>query len=278
MTLASYCLRGSAMLCGGALIAAQILFNLEDLGKGWALSGLHLATIAVPVATAVAVVVMNHAFGQRQYLFAGVALVTVLCGIAHTFSIALERGVHARERMTAARESENAGYHLALKAHEDALARVRELEAATAAPCKTTNKDGSPTRACVAARETLSKARSWATEKQGELAEAGVPVNTKGMARYGTLAEVLNKWHPALLPMAMEFGGLVLLGFAFARRPTPQVHDDAATRIVTKVDEAIAEIRKLKAAGDTLPPVRELAQRIGHSPTTTHRALRLIGS
>lgn len=271
----NFCLRALAMLCGVLLIATQIVLNLEALGPATAISGLGLAAVAVPIAMAMAVAVLEHCSAERRYGLAAVALVVLVCGISHTSIVALERGVHGRERTAAAKRSENAGYNLAMKAHADAIARVRALETAESATCRTAGKP------CTAARANLEAARTWAATKQGELAQAGAPVVTDGMAaRFGTAATAIDIWHPILLPLALELGGLVLIAFAFRREREANVSSQAASAPATKEDEAVQIIRDLlgEQRGDRAPTVREIAAETGIPPTTCWRALRRIRS
>lgn len=273
MLSSTICLRAAAMLCGGTLIAAQVLQNLEHMGQAAAYSGLGLAAIAVPIAMAIVVPAAQHSWARGAYVSALVASVVLACGIGHTLVVALERGALVRDTQTAARS--NVGFDLAKKAHDDATARVRELEGLVLAEGKTGCR-----KACEAAKAALEDARTQALQKQAALAKVGAPVDQNSMhRRYGYAAVLIDTWHPVLLPLAMELGGWVLIGFAFHRgKEAPTSQAAPASSATTKVDEAAQAIRQLKAEqGGKAGSVRLVSKRLGFSHGTTARALRIAG-
>ena len=267
------CLRVLALLAGVALIVSQVLQNLEYLGWPEPVSGQGLAAIVVPCAMAITVLAMELARGERRYGYATVALVVLLCGLGHTFIVALERSAHARDQVAAAKAGRNAPYALAMKAHADANARVerleQELREARSTGC------GS---ACKSLQTDVAAARTEVADKQRQLAAWGAPVETESMnQRYGPLATVIDVWHPVLQPMAVELGALVLIGVSLPRQRRAQSSPVNLERAPSKTEEAEIAIRSLRAErGSDIGSVREVAEQIGHSPTTTYRALRRV--
>lgn len=269
------------MLAGVSLIVSQVLQNLEFMGWPSVLTGLGLAAIVVPCAMAVTVLVMELARDERRYGFALVAFVVLLCGLGHTFVVALERSALARDQRIAATLGHNAPHSLAAKALTDATVRVgaleRELSDARRTGCGSI---------CKSLQADVATALAMTVDRQRELARLGAPVETQGMAqRYGALAKGIDTWHPVLLPLAIEMGGLVLVGMAFPRKGRATIFIPAQAGIElpslaslpsTKIAAAGDKIRQLWPDQDERPTVREVARRIGHSPTTTHRALKLV--
>lgn len=271
MLSSTSCLKVTAMLCGGTLIAAQVIQNLEHLGQAAAFSGLGLAAIAVPLGMAIVVPAAQHSWARGAYVSALVASVVLACGVAHTLVVALERGAHNRDAQAAARSNTN--FDLAKKAHNDATARVRELEGLVLAEGKTGCR-----KACEAAKVALDDARTQAVQKQAALAKVGAPVDQNSMQkRYGYAAVLIDTWHPILLPLAMELGGWVLIGFAFHRgKEAPTSQAVPASGTATKVDAAAQAIRQLQAEqGGKVGSVRLVSKRLGFSHGTTARALRI---
>lgn len=269
------CLRALSMLGGGSLIVAQVLQNLEFMGWPSALSGLGLAAIVVPVAMAITVLVMELARDERRYGFAAVALVVLLCGLGHTFIVALERSAHARDQVAAATAGKNAPYQLAQKAWNDANARVTRLEG----ELREARRTGCGP-VCKSLQADVAVAQTVAADKQRRLAELGVPVEVESMAkRYGTLATDIDHWHPVLQPLAIEAGALVLIGMAFPRKRRAQASAVAVpVASPTKVEEAIAALKELQEQRGSLPSVRETAKILQLPPTTIHRAKqRMMG-
>lgn len=274
LILFNICLRLAAMSCGAALIVAQVFMNMEAMGWSKATSGFGLAAIAMPMSMAVAVAVMEHSLRERRYASVGVTVLVLLCGIGHTGIMALERSAGMRDRATAAKVGANAGYHLAEKAHAVAIARVAELEAAETRPCRSAGS-----AACRAARERTSQARARADETQSKLAQTGAPVEIDGMAqRYGSAARIIDIVHPLALPLALELGGLVLIGFAFRpARTAPNVRKAAALEPPAKKDEAVEKVLALlEERNGRLPSVREVARLTGLPTTTAWRAVHRI--
>ncbi|WP_296704429.1 hypothetical protein [Thiocapsa sp. UBA6158] len=273
MLFLTICLRVSAMLAGIALIVAQVLQNLEFLGWPSPSTGLGLAAIVVPVAMAITVSVMELARDERRYGFVAVAFFVLLCGLGHTFVVAFERSAHARDVQAAAKSGNNAPYNLASKAWKDADARVTKLEdelrTARSTGCGST---------CKSLQADVATAKTEADGARRELAKLGAPVETASMAqRYGTLAAIIDTWHPVLQPLAIEVGALCLIGMALPRVRRSQSSDGQLQRPATKVEEAEVAIRALREeTGGDLGTVREVASRIGHAPTTVHRALKRV--
>ncbi|MEL6238819.1 MAG: hypothetical protein AAFQ90_09540 [Pseudomonadota bacterium] len=258
------------MLCGSALIATQVTLNVEHLGQVNAFSGLGLAAIVVPISMAIAVPAMEHCWNERRYAAACVALIVILCGVSHTMVVALERGAHGRD-VTAAAKS-NHGYELAKMAHTNATARVAELEGRLTQERKT----GCGPR-CRALQASLSDARARADETQAKLAQIGAPVDEDSMAkRYGTVAHLIDLWHPLLLPLALELGGLMLVGFALHRGGAqPQRRSAAVVPLPqSKHDEAIKQVRSLADKLGRKPTLHEVVTETELPRTTAWRALK----
>lgn len=271
MPTSTTCLKVAATCCGLALIVAQVLQNIEALGQAAVLSGgLGLAAIAVPVAMAIVVPVAQHQWSEGSYVSAFVAFVVLACGVSHTAVVALERGAHARDQLAASRT--NVSFDLATKSHANAVARVREMEALVLAESRTGCKRG-----CEAAKAALDDARTQALKTQAALAQVGAPVDGNSMSRrFGYVAQVIDVWHPVLLPVCMELAGVLLLGFAFHRGKAPTTSQAVpALGTASKVDEAAEAIRKLRAEqGGKIGSIRVVSRRIGHSHGTTQRALK----
>lgn len=264
-------LKVAAALCGATLIAAQVIQNVEHMGQATAFSGLGLAAIAVPIAMAVVVPVAQHAWSRRAYVSVALAVVVLACGIGHTLVVALERGTQVRDLQIAARSNFN--FDLAKDARDQASARVRELEGLLLAEGKTGCR-----KACEAVKAALEDARAQARRAQADLAKVGAPVDQNGLQRrYGHAAQWIDAWHPLLLPLAMELGGWVLVGFAFQRGSAAPVSQAEPRLRQSKVDKAAEAIRQLKAEqGGTIGSIRRVSKRIGYSHGTTQRAFKVV--
>lgn len=270
-TLFSICLRLAAILCGGGLIWSQILVNTEEKGLAAASSGLGLAAIVLPFAMGVAAAVIGDALRGKHYGRAAVALVFAGCSITHTGIAALERNVAAREMRAAGMSVPNTRIDLTKKALDNANARVKELETATARPCRTVGRTGQPSKECVAARAELQEARTEASRKQAERVQAGAAVDTNGMEkRYGAFANVIDNWHPLLLPVSLELGAMVLIAFGFSqsREAKPLLEQ----RPLSKHDAAVAAIRDMAAENGNIPTHKEVVVNLGLPKATASRA------
>lgn len=244
---------------GIALVGCQIRLNLEAVGNDL-FSGIALSAMVLPIAMVIAVAVLETRIALRQYGLALLAGVVLLAGVAHTLVVALERGVHAREQLAAERAAPNAARELLVTAHASALERVRDLEGAEVKPCRWTTRRGEPTRECSAARAQTAEARKVADQARDALASAVPAVDTNGMHdRYGVLADAIDLVHPVLLPMALELGGLVLVGFGFAGRKREPV-----------IVQASPVVRPLRVVQPQLS-VRAEAALTGRSKSSIHR-------
>jgi len=261
------------MLAGGALIASQVLLNLEYLGQAAAFSGLHLAAVALPISMAIAVPALEHCWRDHRWAMAGLAIVVLICGLSHTMIVALERGAHARDNTAA-----NAGNHafaIAQKAYDDATARVSRLEGAVQAEAS----KGGCGRNCRALQAQLDAAAAQQAAALERLAKAKAPVVTNSMAkRYGNLAHVIDLVHPLVMPMAMELGGLMLIGFALHRgKGSPRLPLVSAAP-PTRLEEAEVAIRKLADDRGTVPSLAEVVRQTGLPKTTAWRARKRVAA
>lgn len=273
MTYQCLILRVIAMAFGLALVAAQVMSNLDYMGNVSVFTGIGIAAVALPLSMAVVVAVQEHLLVERRYGLATVALVVLVCGVGHTFVTALERGVAIRETTAAARAQPNAARDLARQALDDARARVTRLEAAEAGACRTVSKTGAYSRECVAARGQTTEARALVTRSQSDLAAIGVGVDTNGLAkRYGGFADVVDLVQPFLLPMAMELGGLVLIGFALsgARSQRRVVMPEP----LGKEAAAVERIHALREQLGRIPRHREVVEVLQIPAATASRARR----
>jgi hypothetical protein len=260
-------LRGVALLCGIALIASQILQNLEHLGWPNVFSGIGLGTVAVPITMAIAVPAMAFCWSQRQRIISIALFAAIVIGFCHTLVVAIERAAYHRD-LAAARTSNTTRYGLAEKSYNAAIARVRELER----ELDNQSQTGCKLR-CRAVQELLADARAHAGETQRDFGEIGAMVDqrTSMMDRYGAFAQQVAIWHPIAQPLVIELFALALVGFAFNQRY--ESVRPLATRH-RKVDQAAAKIAQLrKASGGRIGSVRTVAAIIAHSDATTQRAL-----
>jgi len=260
------------MLAGVVLIGSQVLQNIDFLGWANLYTGIGLAAVALPVAMAIAVPVAEHSWRSGLWSVLLCASITLLGGISHTVIVAIERGVHAREQQAAARS--NHRQSLAQSEYDRAIARVGQLEDLESQPCETVRRNGTPPRDCVAARGNTAEARTALATARSALEMAGAPVDQSGMhKRFGWAADLIDTVHPLTLPLAVEMGGLALIGFAFHRRradPRPGVIEVVP---LTAQDRVVEELRRIREAGIDLPSVREVARIYGVGHGTAQRAL-----
>lgn len=271
-------LRVLAMLAGTAMIGSQVIQNIDFLGWANVYTGIGLAAIALPIAMAIAVPVAEHSWRSGLWSVLLCASIALLGGISHTVIVALERGVHAREQQAAARS--NYRQTLAQSEYDRTLARVGQLEAMEAEPCDTIRRNGTPPRECVAARGNTADARLALASARKALEEAGAPIDQAGMAkRFGHTAALIDTFHPLALPVAVEMGGLALIGFAFHRgraRPKAGIFEVTPLRPLRTQDRVIEELRRIREAGGDMPSVREVARLYGVGHGTAQRALSHI--
>lgn len=289
--------RAFALVSGGTLTGLGAWYTWQ-----------HYGDAAAPLAAIVGAGMLHlaeHCWHERQRVRSIAMLGCAVGAAAISFVAVLDRVSASRDGAALVAESRNLAREQAAAALRSAEAELKDETAAARAECSRALPGRDPRGpGCIAAEQREERARARRDAARETVVQAGAVEHSDPGAR--RLSHVLpisedavRLYMPLLLPLWVELAGLVLLSFGLSRRRPAAAPRDPVPAAREQTSEAAAEsptpparldtpependkpadramldrLRGLAVDGRVTGTQRDIARRLGVSPTALNRTL-----